>query len=85
MTQHKFKLAAAFAVIGLVSFAAGTLAQGRYPAINQAEGALNNALGILHGEARDVFGGHKANAEGLIQQALGELQQGKAFAAAHGM
>jgi hypothetical protein len=84
MTQHKLKLAAAFIAVGLMSFAAGTLAQGRYPAINQAEGALNNALGILRGEARDVFGGHKANAEGLIQQALGELQAGKGWAAAHG-
>jgi uncharacterized protein YjbJ (UPF0337 family) len=85
MTPHKLKLAAAFLAVGLISFAAGTWAQGRYPAINQAEGALNNALGILHGEARDVFCGHKANAEGLIQQALGELQAGKACAASHGM
>jgi hypothetical protein len=85
MMQQKLKLAAAALAIGLVSFAAGTLAQGRYPAINQAEGALNNALGILRGEARDVFGGHKIAAEGLINQAIGELQAGKAFAAAHGM
>lgn len=85
MNHHKLKLAGAFLCVGLMSFAVGSLAQGRYPAINQAEGALNNALGILHGEARDVFGGHKVNAENLIQQALGELQQGKAFAAAHGM
>ena len=85
MSHHKMKLAAAFLVIGSLSFAAGTLAQGRYPAINQAEGALNNALGILRGEARDVFGGHKAAAENLINQALSELQQGKAFAASHGM
>lgn len=81
----KLKLIAAAFAIGLVSFAAGTFAQGRYPAINQAEGALNNALGILRGEARDVFGGHKVAAENLIRQALGELQEGKAFAAAHGM
>ena len=84
MLRTNFKLTAAALAIGLVSFAAGTLAQGRYPAINQAEGALNNALGILRGEARDVFGGHKIAAERLIQQALGELQEGKAFAAAHG-
>jgi hypothetical protein len=82
--QSKLKLTAAALTIALVSFTAGTFAQGRYPAINQAEGVLNNALGILGGEARDVFGGHKANAEGLIRQALGELQAGKAFAAAHG-
>jgi len=81
----KLKLTAAALAIGLVSFTAGTFAQGRYGFINQAEGALNNALGILHGEARDVFGGHKIAAENLIRQALGELEAGKAFAAAHGM
>jgi hypothetical protein len=82
--RSKFKLTAAALAIALVSFTAGTFAQGRYPDINQAEGALNNALGYL-GAARDVFGGHKANAENLIRQALGELQAGKAFAASHGM
>ena len=80
----KLKLTGAMLAIGLVSFAAGSLAQGRYPEINQAEGALQNALGLLH-NARDVFGGHKAAAENLINQALSELQQGKAFAASHGM
>ena len=84
MTRCRLMLIAAFLAVGLVSFGAGTLAQGRYPAINQAEGALNNALGILRGPARDVFGGHKINAENLIQQAIGELEQGKAFAAANG-
>jgi hypothetical protein len=84
MTQQKMKLTAAALAIGLVSFAAGTLAQGRYPEINRAEGHLQAALGDLRA-ARDVFGGHKANAEGLIQQALGQLQEGKGFAAAHGM
>ena len=82
--RSKLKLTAAALAIGLVSFTAGTMAQGRYPDINQAEGALQNALGALHA-ARDVFGGHKGAAENLIRQALGELQQGKAFAAAHGM
>jgi hypothetical protein len=82
--HSKLKLTAAALAIGLVSFTAGTMAQGRYPFMNQAEGALNNALGILRGEARDVFGGHKVNAEALIQQAIGELEAGKAFAAAHG-
>jgi hypothetical protein len=84
MTRPQLKLTAAMLAIGLVSFTAGTMAQGRYPDINQAEGALNNALGYL-GAARDVFGGHKVNAEALIRQAIGELQAGKGFAAAHGM
>ena len=84
MTPSKVKLAAAALTIGLVSFAAGTLAQGRYPEINRAEGNLQQALGDLRA-ARDVFGGHKVNAERLVQQAIGELQEGKAFAASHGM
>jgi uncharacterized protein YjbJ (UPF0337 family) len=84
MTQSKLKVTAAALAIGLVSFAAGTLAQGRYPEINRAEGHLQAALGDLRA-ARDVFGGHKANAEGLIQQALGQLQEGKGFAASRGM
>jgi hypothetical protein len=83
MTRLKLKMTAAMLAIGLVSFAAGTMAQGRYPEINRAEGHLQGALADLHA-ARDVFGGHKVNAEGLIQQALGELQAGKGFAASHG-
>ncbi len=83
MSQPKLKLGAAMIAVALVSFAAGTVAQGRYPEVNRAEGHLQAALGDLRA-ARDVFGGHKVNAEGLIQQALGQLQEGKGFAASHG-
>ena len=83
MLLRKKRLAAAMIAIGVVSFAAGTFAQGRYPDINQAIGSLNNALGLLH-NARDIFGGHKVAAENLIRQAIGELDAGKADAAAHG-
>jgi hypothetical protein len=83
MQIAKLKLAGIVVAVGLLSFSAGTIAQGRYPEVNQAEGALNAALGHLQ-RARDVFGGHKATAERLIGQALGELQTGKAFAASHG-
>jgi len=81
--QHQLKLGAAAVAIALVSFTVGTLAQGRYPEINRAEGALQAALGDLRA-ARDVFGGHKAAAERLINEALGELQRGKGFAASRG-
>lgn len=81
--QHKFKLAAAMMAIGLVSFAAGTWAQGRYGEINAAIGSLQGALGQLRA-ARDVFGGHKAAAERLIHEAIAELEAGKADAGAHG-
>jgi hypothetical protein len=83
MLQHKLKLGAAALAIAALSFAAGTLAQGRYPEVNQAIMSLNTTLGQLH-TARDVFGGHKVTAEGLIRQAIGELEAGKAWAASHG-
>ena len=38
-------LSVAFLGVALASFAAGTVAQGRYPEINEAEGALRNAVG----------------------------------------
>jgi hypothetical protein len=81
--RDRTKLVAAVSLVGLLSFAAGTIAQGRYPEVDRAEGALHNALNQL-AHARDVFGGHKAAAEGLINQAIGELEQGKGFAAQHG-
>ena len=74
MLPRKIKLAAAMIAIGVVSFAAGTFAQGRYPEINRAERRrCNGALGDLRA-ARDVFGGHKVAAERLVQQAIGELR-----------
>jgi hypothetical protein len=79
MLQHKFKLSAAALAIATISFAAGTLAQGRFPEINRAEGHLQGALADLRA-ARDVFGGHRVAAEHLIEQALAELQEAKAVA-----
>lgn len=83
MKSRQVALACVFVVVSLMSFAAGTVAQGLYPAINRAEGRLNAALGDL-AAGRDVFGGHKQAAAGLINQAIGELEAGKQFAAAHG-
>jgi hypothetical protein len=83
MMRPKLKITAAMLAIGVASFAAGTMAQGRYPEINRAEGHLQAALADLHAAA-NFYGGHKENAEGLINQALGQLQEGKGFAASHG-
>ena len=83
MPHPKLKLTAAMLAIGLVSFTAGTMAQGRFPEINQAIGALQNGLGALQA-ARDVFGGHKIAAERLMNPAIGELEAAKGFAASHG-
>jgi hypothetical protein len=83
MITQKMRLGAAIFAVALLSFAAGTIAQGRYPEMNRAEGALRAAMNDMQ-LARDVFGGHKANAMGLVNQAIGELEAGKAFAASHG-
>jgi len=83
MFTRRMQLAAAIFAVALLSFAAGTIAQGRYPEINRAEGALRAALNDMQ-LARDVFGGHKRAAEGLVNQAIGELEAGKAFAASRG-
>ncbi len=83
MLTRRIQLAGAIFAVALLSFAAGTIAQGRYPEINRAEGALRAALNDMQA-ARVVFGGHKANAERLVNQAIGELQAAKAFAASHG-
>jgi hypothetical protein len=83
MFGQRMQLAALIFTVALVSFAAGTIAQGRYPWINQAEGSLRTALNQM-AAGRDVFGGHKVAAEGLVNQAIGELEAGKQFAFQHG-
>jgi hypothetical protein len=83
MFSRRMHLAVIIFAVALLSFAAGTIAQGRYPEMNRAEGALRAAMNDMQA-ARDVFGGHKANAMGLVNQAIGELEAGKAFAASHG-
>ena len=83
MFSRRMHLAGIIFAVALLSFAAGTIAQGRYPEMNRAEGALRAALNDMQ-NARDVFGGHKANAMGLVNQAIGELEAGKAFAFQHG-
>ncbi len=83
MSIRNAKLGSVIAVVAFLSFAAGTFAQSRYPLIDSAETRLQNALSDLQ-RARNIFGGHRMAAIGLINQALGELEAGKAFAASHG-
>jgi len=83
MFGQKMQLGAVIFTVALVSFTAGTVAQGRFPWINQAEGSLRTALGQMSA-GRDIFGGHKVNAENLVNQAIGELEAGKAYAASQG-
>jgi hypothetical protein len=83
MSIRNMRLGCAVAALALLSFAAGTVAQSRYPLIDSAEVRLQNALSDLQ-RARNLFGGHKRAAIGLINQALGELQAAKGFAASRG-
>ena len=83
MRRSRINTAAAMIAVGVLSFTAGTLAQPSYPDIDAAEGSLQSALASLR-NARDVFGGYKRNAEQLINQAIGQLDAGKQFAASHG-
>jgi hypothetical protein len=68
--------AAAAAVIALPAGTAGAY-QGN---MENALGALNHALALLRRATPDK-GGHKATAVRLIEQAIGEVQAGIAFAA----
>lgn len=52
------------------------VAQEPWPNLNDAEGNLRAALAALN-RAPDRFGGHKANAENLIRQAIGEIEAAK--------
>lgn len=83
MAIRGIRLGGVIVVVGVMSFAAGTLAQSRYFHINQAQASLRAALYQLQ-IARNVFGGHKRYAEGLINQAIGQLQAGKRFAFSRG-
>jgi hypothetical protein len=83
MTHRKLKFTVTMLAVGLLSFTAGTMAQGRFPEINQSIRSLQEAQAQMHA-ARDVFGGHKGTAENLVGQAIRELEAGKAFAASHG-
>jgi hypothetical protein len=83
MKRRLVKTAAAIAVAGMLSVAVGSLAQPRYPDIDAAEGALQSALVSLQ-RTPDIFGGHKGNAERLINEAIRHLEIGKQYAAAHG-
>ena len=53
-------------------FAAGAVAQSRFPYLDSAQAALASALQSLD-SAPDRFGGHKTNAQRLIREAQHEL------------
>jgi hypothetical protein len=76
MSKRLVATAGALCAVAVLSFAAGTVAQPRFPEVDRAEGHLQAAQNDLH-IARDVFGGHKVAAERLIAQAIGELQAGR--------
>ena len=77
------RMASALALVALLSFGAGVFAQSRFGDMDGAENSLQRGLGQLE-HARDIFGGHRDNAIGLVNQAIGEIEAGKQYAASHG-
>jgi hypothetical protein len=71
------------ALIALLSFGAGALAQSHFGDMDGAENSLQRGVGQLE-HARDIFGGHRQNAIGLVNQAIGEIEAGKQFASQNG-
>ena len=77
------RLALVGALIALLSFGAGALAQSHFGDMDGAENSLQRGVGQLE-HARDIFGGHRQNAIGLVNQAIGEIEAGKQFASQNG-
>ena len=71
------------ALIALLSFGAGAFAQSHFADMDGAENSLQRAVGQLE-HARDIFGGHRENAIGIANQAIGEIEAGKQFASQNG-
>ena len=71
------------ALIALLAFGAGALAQSHFGDMDGAENSLQRGVGQLE-HARDIFGGHRENAIGLVNQAIGEIEAGKQFASQNG-
>ena len=78
--RELFRLAAAGAVAAGAVAATPTPAAAYQGNMERALAALYDALGSLR-EATSDKGGHKANAMGLIQQAISEVQAGIDYAA----
>ncbi|MGD9617895.1 MAG: hypothetical protein AB7H90_22270 [Alphaproteobacteria bacterium] len=81
---HRTGLAATILAVGLVSFAAGSVAQYRFSRMNQAYEALNAALWHLRAAPNGIFGGHKNQAELLIADAMRQIEAAKAWAISQG-
>ena len=71
------------ALIAVLSFGAGAWAQSHFGDMDGAENSLQRGVGQLE-HARDIFGGHRENAIGLVNQAIGEIEAGKQFASQNG-
>ena len=83
MSLRRIRTAVLVAAVGLLGFAAASLADDRFYEIDRAEGALHAALEDLH-RARHGFGGHREHAVRLIEEALHQLREAKEFAREHG-
>lgn len=77
MTRRKsLSLASAAALAGITTLVGCAIAQEPWPNLNDAEAQLRGALESLN-RAPDRFGGHKAEAQRLIRDALAEIEMAK--------
>jgi hypothetical protein len=84
MSFRRAIVIAAFVIVGVSSFAAGTVAQLRFSQVNQAGQALGAALWHLERAPNGIFGPHKQRAEELIRDAMRQLDAAKAWAGSRG-
>jgi hypothetical protein len=56
---------------------------GRFPAMDAARNSLVNAYDVLN-KGNTNFGGHRVAAMGHVKEAVGEIDQAKSYALAHG-
>ena len=74
--RSSLRLALLSVLAGMVSMSGCASAQEPWPNLNDAERNLRAALDDLN-RAPDRFGGHKAEAQRLIRDALSEIEQAK--------
>ena len=81
--KHRITLAAALVAAFVLGAGTVVFTAERHPHIRNAMRALGNAERQLE-RAAHIYGGHRARALELVRAARVELDQGLAYAAAHG-
>ena len=81
--KHRITLAAALVAAFVLGAGTAVFTAERHPHIRNAMRGLGNAERQLE-RAAHIYGGHRARALELVRGARVELDQGLAYAAAHG-